>query len=62
MPDPSDSTTHAATEEQIQATFTEWNRRYREEPEGFMRCLDPEDYGKHATRCFLNILAQVQRA
>lgn len=47
------------TEEQIVAAFTEWERRYREEPERFMseavKLLrqTPETYGHAATRTFL---------
>lgn len=51
----------------IQAAFTEWDRRYREDPEGFMneaaRLLqsDAETYGEEATPYFLSVLADVSK-
>lgn len=47
---------------EIQAAFTEWDRRYRESPQEFMneayRLLfeDEEDYGAEATPYFLSVL------
>lgn len=55
-----------ATEKQIEAAFSEWERRYREEPERFMseavRLLKetPESYGAQAAPYFLAILAEIQ--
>lgn len=57
-----------ATNAQIAAAFTEWDRRYREEPERFQseaaRLLKetPESYGMAAMPYFLEILAEVQKA
>ena len=51
----------------IQAAFTEWDRRYREDPEAFMneaaRLLnsDAETYGEEATPYFLSVLADVSK-
>ena len=51
---------------EIQAAFTEWERRYREEPERFeseaSRLLHgtPETYGEAAASYFVKILEQVQ--
>ena len=50
----------------IQKAFTEWDRRYREDPEAFMneaaRLLqsDAETYGEEATPYFLKVLSDVQ--
>lgn len=55
-----------ATETQIASAFTEWERRYREEPERFQseatRLLreTPESYGAAAMPYFLEILGEVQ--
>ena len=52
-----------ATTERIQAAFTEWDRRWREEPERFeseaVHLLKgtPETYGEAAAPYFLSILA-----
>ena len=49
---PSEPTTITASEAQLAAAFTEWDRRFREEPERFeseaVRLLKktPEDYGE----------------
>lgn len=49
----------------IQKAFTEWDRRYREDPEAFMneaaRLLqsDAETFGEEATPYFLSVLADV---
>lgn len=57
-----------ATPAQIAAAFTEWDRRYREEPERFQseaeRLLKetPESYGAAAMPYFLEILEEVQKA
>lgn len=57
-----------ATPEQIAAAFTEWERRYREEPERFQSEAEkllketPETYGAAAAPYFLKILAEVQTA
>lgn len=56
-----------ATRSDIEATFTEWDRRYREDPEGFMseaaRLLksDAESYGEACAPYFTSILFEVQR-
>lgn len=55
-----------ATEEQIAATFTEWERRYREEPERFLSEAEkllketPKSYGAACAPYFLKILGEVQ--
>lgn len=52
------------TPEGIRAAFTEWDRRYRENPESFMneafRLLfeDEEDYGNSVTPYFIDLLNQ----
>ncbi|MEY2500600.1 MAG: hypothetical protein QOI07_934 [Verrucomicrobiota bacterium] len=57
-----------ATAEEIAATFTEWDRRFREDPERFMneavRLLKqtPADYGEACAPCFCKILAELRRA
>lgn len=55
-----------ATKEQIQAAFTEWMRRYIEDPEGFMSTQDAaaqgaQTYGEEVTPYFLEILAEVSK-
>lgn len=55
------------TKEAIQAAFTEWFRRYSEDPEAFQEAsailLDPEQdeftYGEEVTPYFLSILEGV---
>lgn len=55
------------TKEAIQAAFTEWDRRYREDPEAFMneaaRLLNPDEdeftYGEAAAPYFLSILEEI---
>lgn len=57
------------TSELIQAALTEWDRRYREDPEAFMneaaRLLNPDEtaetYGESAAPYFLNILEEVSK-
>lgn len=55
-----------ATPQQIAATFTEWERRYRENTEQFMseaqKLLQetPASYGEACAPYFLEILAEVQ--
>lgn len=55
------------TKELIQKCLTEWDRRYREDPEAFMneaaRLLqsDAESYGECATPYFLSVLADVTK-
>lgn len=55
-----------ATQKQIEATFTEWDRRYRENPELFMSEAThlirgtAETYGAAATPYFLEILKEIQ--
>jgi len=54
------------TSADIQAAFTEWDRRYREDPEKFMneatRLLteNAETYGESAAPYFLKILDEIQ--
>lgn len=55
-----------ATPEQITAAFTEWDRRYREEPERFMTEAQhllketPETYGAACMPYFSKILHEIQ--
>jgi len=57
---------HNATAEQIAAAFTEWDRRYREEPERFQSEAEhllketPETYGAACAPYFLKILTEIQ--
>jgi hypothetical protein len=54
-----------ATEEELAAAFTEWDRRYREEPDRFMseakRLLKgtPETYGDACAPYLVAILAEL---
>lgn len=55
-----------ATLAQIAAAFTEWERRYREEPEKFQsdqeRLADsPQSYGEACAPYFLQILQEQKR-
>ena len=51
----------------IQAAFTEWDRRFREDPEAFVSLAthllqgNEETYGEEATPYFLSILADVSK-
>lgn len=53
----------------VQAALTEWDRRYREDPEAFMneaaRMLNPDEtaetYGEAAAPYFLSILEEVSK-
>lgn len=55
-----------ARPDEIEAAFTEWDRRYREEPERFMSEAThllretAESYGAAAMPYFLAILAEIQ--
>lgn len=57
-----------ATVSHIAATFTEWERRYREEPERFQSEASkllketPESYGAECAPYFLAILSEIQAA
>jgi hypothetical protein len=49
---------------QVVAAFTEWERQYREDPEGFQTraeilTADEATYGENAARTFLDYLEQV---
>lgn len=54
------------TDQEIEQAFTEWDRRYREEPERFVSEAvhllkgTPESYGASATPYFLKILDEVR--
>lgn len=48
----------------MQATFTEWMRRYQEDPDGFMSdadtlAQDPEDYGAATMPYFMEIYGEI---
>lgn len=55
-----------ATKKEIIKAFTEWDRRYREEPERFVSEAvhllksTPENYGEAAMPYFLQILKEIQ--
>lgn len=55
-----------ATMQELKATFTEWDRRYREEPERFMSEAQhllketPETYGDECGPYFDMILREIQ--
>jgi hypothetical protein len=55
-----------ATIAQIAATFTEWERRYRENPEQFRSEAEkllrdtPQTYGDSCAPYFIEILSEVQ--
>lgn len=57
-----DNQTISVTANQIRRAFTEWDKRYRENPEQFMneayRLLyeDEEDYGNAVTPYFIDLL------
>lgn len=59
--------TPTLTESQAAAAFTEWERRYREEPDRFQseaaKLLKdtPETYGQACAPYFLAILAEVSK-
>lgn len=61
------NTVITTTKADIQAAFTEWDRRYREDPEKFLneaaRLLNPSEneytYGEAALPYFLSILETV---
>ena len=55
-----------ATAEQVAEAFTEWDRRWREEPERFesdcvrlLRGETPEEYGEACSPYFLEILEEI---
>ncbi len=54
------------TQAEIAATFAEWDRRYREEPEKFMtECQHllretPESFGEQCRATFIKVLADVR--
>lgn len=56
----------AATMDELVATFTEWDRRYREQPEEFESLAEhllkrtPETYGEAAATYFVHVLGAVQ--
>lgn len=54
-----------ATPEEIVQAFTEWDRRWQEDPDAFLSEAEalaqaPESYGESATPYFLNILKEIQ--
>lgn len=55
-----------ATIEQMAEAFTEWDRRYRENPEQFQSEAEhllkdtPETYGQACAPYFLKILSEIQ--
>lgn len=57
-----------ATIDEIAATFTEWERMYREDPEKFMseaaKLLKhtPKDYGEACAPYFMALLNQIKAA
>ena len=61
-----DSTRYHATQQELAAAFTEWDRRYREDPDRFMsearRLLQetPASYGAACAPYFLKILEDIK--
>ena len=58
-----ESTMTEVTTETLSAAFTEWERRWREEPERFATeaeklAISPETYGDHCAPYLLAILAE----
>jgi hypothetical protein len=57
--------TIAATESQLAKAFTEWERRYREDPAGFMSEAEkllketPQTYGEACAPYFAKLLSEV---
>jgi hypothetical protein len=57
---------HAMSYDDMVAAFTEWERRYREEPERFMSDVHrftqetPETYGAGCARTFIGYLDEVR--
>jgi hypothetical protein len=51
----------APLEEELAATFEEWDRRYREDPSAFVDLLEeePASYGEHAARWFVRLFDEV---
>lgn len=55
-----------ATEQEIREAFTEWDRRYRANPEKFMSEAvhllkqTAKDYGEAVTPYFINLLAELK--
>jgi hypothetical protein len=54
-----------ATPKQIEASFTEWERQYRESPEAFMTAQErasqsAETYGEACAPFFIQILSKIQ--
>jgi hypothetical protein len=55
-----------ASAKQITAAFTEWDRQYRENPEGFQNEVrrltkqTPKDYGELAAPYFLELLKMIK--
>jgi len=55
------------TEEELTKTFTEWDRRYREDPEKFMSESmhllkeTPQTYGEACAPYFVSVLHDVRR-
>jgi hypothetical protein len=51
----------SATKEEIAAAFTEWERRYQDDPESFApENGTPQDYGQVCAPFFIQILAEVK--
>lgn len=65
MNQPNQTTIVSATTDAIQRAFTEWERRYREDPEKFMSEASkllketPASYGEACTPYFIKILQEV---
>lgn len=67
MSKPTESTEPAGvTVDALAAVFTEWDRRYREDPEGYesdvarlLRGQEPEEYGDGAAAYFVELAAEL---
>ena len=61
---PDDKVKHTFTERDLAQAFTEWDRRYREEPERFQNEVErllrgtPETYGEACAPYLLSILQE----
>ncbi len=55
------------TKEQIEKAFTEWDRRYRNDPEKFQNEVEhlltetPDTYGKACAPYFIELLKKVEK-
>jgi len=53
---------HTIDDKDLTAAFTEWDRRYREDPEEFDTAMSGEDYGTAASAYLLEVISDVKKA